>query len=290
METKTLTRIADLIEVPIQYFFGEKWDNASVNPSVDGRKSAVNQRFIKAMEAVISQRMVGDTTDFFKAIGAPGAPEQYLSGLRRNERLVTSEMGVQLNRMFGIRIKWLHSGEGNMFESDAYNSAFEKSNQAGDHSMPEEPALYQVAREWSLAPVPFVPLAARSSFIEAFSGGNYDHLAIRLYHVDYPAAFQREQAFSFEVEAGSMEPTLERGDTVVATPIHQHSWEYATGGLYALIVRNLVVIKRMISNDLMISQSLLLHSDNPNGGVLVVKREDIKAMFKVCLIYKVIRL
>jgi phage repressor protein C with HTH and peptisase S24 domain len=290
METRTLTKIADLIEVPIQYFFGEKWESASVNPSVDGNRSAINQRFIKAMEAVIAQRMVGDTTDFFKAIGAPGAPEQYVSGLRRNERLVTSEMGLQLNRMFGIRLKWLHSGEGNMFESNEYNSAFETSNQTGDHSVLEEPALYKVARQWSLAAIPFVPLSARSSFAEAFLAGNYDNLATRLYHLDQPAAFQREQAFSFEVEGGSMEPTLERGDTVIATPINQNNWEYATGGIYVLMVRDLVVIKRIISNDLMPSQSLLLHSDNPNGGVLRIKHEDIRAMFKVCLIYRVIRL
>jgi len=290
METKTLTKIADLIEVPIPYFFGEKWDKASVNPSADGKSAINQQRLIQAMEAVIAQKMVGDTTDFFKAIGAPGAAEQYLSALRKNEHLVTSEMGLQLNRMFGIRLRWLHWGEGNMFESDAYHRAFEKSHPTGAPSVPEEPAFYQLARQWSLAPIPFVALSARSSFTEAFSGGHYDHLPLRLYQVDHPGAFQGGPAFSFEVEAGSMEPTLERGDTVVATPIHQRNWEYATGGLYVLMVRDLVVIKRVISNDLMTSQSLLLHSDNPNGGTLLVKHEDIRAVFKVGLIYKVIRL
>jgi len=180
----------------------------------------------------------------------------------------------------GINKQWLLTGEGVIFTSTHPDK---------DHTQGSEKLYKKIAKEVSLIEVPFIPVTVQASFVESFNqGDNFEHLAeTRYFHVPNPEEFKK--SLSFEVEGSSMEPTLYSADQVLVTPIDKGDWEYASGGVFALIFKDYFVIKRIINNDLMLSGVLTLHSDNPNGGKLIVKYEDIRAMWKVRLAFKTIK-
>jgi phage repressor protein C with HTH and peptisase S24 domain len=280
-ESKYLEKLSELTNTPIKYFFGDKWDNALVNQSENRNKSDINQRLIQVHNAVISQRFVKNSTEFFNAIGISLKQGVDSPELKNNKHFVTPTMCAQLERLFGVNSKWLLTGQGQMFKADypvnnTSNEAIRKD------TVPDK------VNEPSLIPVPFVPLTARNiAFLETFLTRNMADrdFETRYYYAENPLDFQG--ALAFETDGG-MEPTLERGDTVVATAVEKSDWEYVQGGLYAVVFRDFFVIKRIVTNDLVLNSVLTLQSDNPQSGNIHVRYEDIKAIWKVRLIYRVI--
>lgn len=126
--------------------------------------------------------------------------------------------------------------------------------------------------------VPYISKRATASFVES------------LYNNDpecetYPVIPQKGENINsndfcvFEVYGDSMTPTINQGALVLAKQIKEEKWEYAEGVVIVVFGKSLV-IKRIKKNNLFINNTILLCSDNPLRGEVLVERAEIRAIYK----------
>ncbi len=84
-----------------------------------------------------------------------------------------------------------------------------------------------------------------------------------------------------EIEGHSMEPELRTGSRVLARLIKPNQHEYESGGIYAVLYADRLVIKRIRTNDLGGTGKLTLHSDNPQFGTITVAAPEIQCMWRI---------
>jgi phage repressor protein C with HTH and peptisase S24 domain len=84
----------------------------------------------------------------------------------------------------------------------------------------------------------------------------------------------------FEIMGDSMEERLYSRDVILTELVDEGNIDYINSGIYVVAYRNQLVIKRVIDNDLMTSGTLTLHSDNKRHGKIIVRRDDIRFMWK----------
>lgn len=128
--------------------------------------------------------------------------------------------------------------------------------------------------------IPFVPTRFYASFVESISDGIRE-ADLESYPVSAAMARKYPQAIVLEIEGNSMSPQLVSGARVMATPVAEGDWVYQSGGVYAVMYRDYLVVKRIRENNLLTHQQLTLYSDHPNGGSVTISADDLRGLWKV---------
>jgi hypothetical protein len=84
----------------------------------------------------------------------------------------------------------------------------------------------------------------------------------------------------FEMSGESMSPSILNGSKVLAERILNSMWEYVSG-VIVIVYGKQMVIRRVLSNDLFTSNTMILSSDNAKFGQYTVQRSDIRIIYKV---------
>lgn len=125
----------------------------------------------------------------------------------------------------------------------------------------------------------YVPVSARASFLENLDTPNY---SIADKYPIIPNNGERaeiEKFKVFEVEGDSMYPTINNGALILAKIVPESSWHYAEGIVVA-VYSDFVVVKRILRNELLTNNCLILTSDNEKYGQMTVQLSDIRAIYK----------
>jgi transcriptional regulator with XRE-family HTH domain len=138
----------------------------------------------------------------------------------------------------------------------------------------------------SMRVIPYLPIKARATFAESFADDSYKYeQAESLAVPNVPEGKEYEEALIVEVDGDSMDSgensALRSGAQVLVTPVKQADWEYMPSGVYCFVYGTTFVIKRVKDNELPKTGLLTLHSDNPVGGTMTIRGEDIRAIWRV---------
>lgn len=161
---------------------------------------------------------------------------------------------------------WLLTGEGEML-----NPVSNASEVGGVYSAS--------SRDDAAAVVPFIPVSAHASFLETFetpAEADFECMPI------IPLKEERQnigQYKIFEVEGDSMFPTISDGSLILVKEIPESRWHYAEGVVVA-VYAEYVVVKRILRNNLLTGDTLILGSDNEKYGQMTVQLSDLRALFK----------
>jgi repressor LexA len=127
--------------------------------------------------------------------------------------------------------------------------------------------------------LPFINVSLRATFTESIITNT--QIETETIRIMYANSKLYQKGVVFEVDGDSMEPNYVPGARVLALPIDAGNWQYLSSGVYAICFGSSFVLKRVKDNQIMAEGILTLHSDNPSGGSMPVKREDIRAVWKV---------
>ncbi|TAE33914.1 MAG: LexA family transcriptional regulator [Cytophagales bacterium] len=128
--------------------------------------------------------------------------------------------------------------------------------------------------------IPFVPVRFYASFIESL-GDSIQARDLETFGVGKSLARNHPNAVVIEISGNSMSPQLVSGAKVMAVPVDDGNWVYQSGGVFAVMYRDYLVIKRIRENNLLTQQHLTLYSDHPNGGSVTVHASDLRGLWKV---------
>lgn len=128
--------------------------------------------------------------------------------------------------------------------------------------------------------IPFVPVRFYASFIESMGEG-LRASDLGSFRVEKALAVTYPSAVVIEIAGNSMSPQLVSGAKVMAEPVDESNWVYQSGGVFAVMYRDYLVIKRIRENNLLTHQHLTLYSDHPNGGSVTVSAGDLRGLWKV---------
>lgn len=163
-------------------------------------------------------------------------------------------------------LSWLLTGEGNMLN----NSSNAK----------EMGSVYSVSeKDDEVVTVDFVPISAHATFIENLEINSSEFDKISFVPNSSAERLDAEKYKVFEVEGSSMSPTLADGALILAKEIPEKSWHYAEGVVVA-VYSEFVVVKRVLKNDLLSGNTLVLGSDNEKYGQMTIPLSDIRAIYK----------
>ena len=131
--------------------------------------------------------------------------------------------------------------------------------------------------------LPFIAVSSRTAFINNIEGNEDYSLKEmrRVYLRDSSMKTRYKDAVIFEVEDDSMEPEIESGDEVIATPISQNQWEYEQNFIAVVSYNNTVTIKKIIGNDLTNKGVLALRPWRDELAAHTVPRIQIRSIYKV---------
>ncbi len=139
-----------------------------------------------------------------------------------------------------------------------------------------------VATDVEYVEVPFVPIRFHASFVETYTEG-FRYQDMETYRVPGTALkdYAKKDAVIIEISGNSMTPQLTDGAKVLAVGVDRGDWVYQSGGVFAVVYRDFFVVKRIRDNELLTKKQLTLLSDNPNGGSVTVKSNDLRGMWRV---------
>lgn len=158
---------------------------------------------------------------------------------------------------------WLLTGNGNM-KKDDNNQVLLKGKAINIPEMYVE--------------IPYISKHATATFVESLYNNDPEYET-------YPVIPQNGEKINsedyciFEIYGDSMIPTVNQGSLVLAKLIKEDKWEYAEGVVIVVYGKSLV-IKRIKKNNLFINNTILLCSDNPLRGELLIERSEIRAIYK----------
>lgn len=193
----------------------------------------------------------------------------FSNGYTRNLKGSPSASKIEdiLNSFPELNRVWLLTGEGNMLKADATKSNTRLIGEAYSASQ----------RDTDVSLVDFIPVSAHASFIEDYPcAAEFDQLPVILKSEEKADI---ESLKIFEVEGDSMIPTIQPGAMVLTKLIPECRWHYAEGVVVAAY-DDFVVLKRVIRNELLTSNRIILGSDNERYGEMTVAAADLRAMFK----------
>lgn len=193
----------------------------------------------------------------------------FSNGYTRNLKGSPSASKIEdiLNSFPELNRVWLLTGEGNMLKADAAKSNTRLIGEAYSASQ----------RDADVSLVDFIPVSAHASFIEDYPcAAEFDQLPVILKSEEKADI---ESLKIFEVEGDSMIPTIQPGAMVLTKLIPECRWHYAEGVVVAAY-DDFVVLKRVIRNELLTSNRIILGSDNERYGEMTVAAADLRAMFK----------
>jgi repressor LexA len=127
-----------------------------------------------------------------------------------------------------------------------------------------------------------LPLSARATFADSFAGDHdftqWDRASV-VPDQDDPDV---EHGMVIDINGDSMDPQLRSGMRVLVEEVPEiDGWKLARPGVYVVIYRNHIVVKRIKENTLAMTGEVWLHSDNPNGGRELVRFDDLRSMWRV---------
>ena len=127
----------------------------------------------------------------------------------------------------------------------------------------------------------FIPVSLRASLVDLVTTEG-DYGQFEMMRIFKPGSELRKVGtLVFEIDCDSMEPQLRSGMLVAVTPVPLADIKYTVSGVYVATFGNQLTIKRIKDNDLLTKRQLVLHSDNPQAGMLTVAGEDIRGLWKV---------
>lgn len=163
-------------------------------------------------------------------------------------------------------LSWLLTGEGEMLKGQS------NVRMAGE--------IYTVGeKDDGVLMVDYIPVTATASFIENLGGASstdFDKYPLVPFGNESSDA---ESLRIFEVDGDSMYPTIPSGALILAKEIPEKSWHYAEGVVVA-VYDTFVVVKRIVKNDLLLNNILVLGSDNKDYGQISVPQSDLRALYK----------
>ena len=217
------------------------------------RKIRLQQAFsyIKSLGLAHSQKDV--------AIAMGATPPNVSSALKGDGKVLTDKFLLRFNAAYDNLFdkNWLLTGDGEMLHNA------EESNArilGGVYTAGEN--------DESVLMVDYIPVSATATFIEKyplvpFGNESAEAASLRI----------------FEVDGDSMYPTIPSGALILVKEIPEKSWHYAEGVVVA-VYDTFVVVKRIVKNDLLLNNTLILGSDNKDYGQMVVQQADLRALFK----------
>ncbi len=196
-------------------------------------------------------------------------PPNVSSALKGDGKVLTDKFLLRFNAAYDNLFdkNWLLTGDGEMLHNA------EESNArilGGVYTAGEN--------DESVLMVDYIPVSATATFIENLGGDNSDFEKYPL----VPFGNESAEAASlriFEVDGDSMYPTIPSGALILVKEIPEKSWHYAEGVVVA-VYDTFVVVKRIVKNDLLLNNTLILGSDNKDYGQMVVQQADLRALFK----------
>ncbi len=144
----------------------------------------------------------------------------------------------------------------------------------------QKPVELAIIPESDMAEIPFIPVRFYASFIESVNEGLRAN-DLGTFRVEKALASTYPTAVVIEIAGNSMSPQLVSGARVMAVPVDESDWVYQSGGVFAVMYRDYLVIKRIRENNLLINKHLTLYSDHPNGGSVAVSASDLRGLWKV---------
>lgn len=127
-----------------------------------------------------------------------------------------------------------------------------------------------------------LPLSARATFASSFAEDHdftFWEKASVVPDANDPDA---ERGMVVDVNGDSMDPQLRSGMRVLVEEVPEvDGWKLARPGVYMVVYRNHIVIKRIKENTLAANGDVWLHSDNPDGGRELVRFDDLRSMWRV---------
>jgi transcriptional regulator with XRE-family HTH domain len=134
--------------------------------------------------------------------------------------------------------------------------------------------------------VPMVRKGAWASFVENLDDCTYEGIE-DVYPIYVGDGIKlTDKHLVFEVLGSSMEPTINESAKVLAEQVSDGNSEFINEGVFIVVYANNMVIKRVKDNSLQLNGLLTLHSDNERSGSLIVRRKDIRCMWKVIRAYQ----
>jgi repressor LexA len=129
---------------------------------------------------------------------------------------------------------------------------------------------------------PFVPIRFYGSFIGQYTDSFQQSNWTDTYRVFYtPDEKPHRDAVIVEVEGSSMAPRIPHGTKILITPVPPSDWAYQSSGIYAIMFKDFFVVKRIKDNELLTKSMLMLYSDNPDAGSMLIHGKDLRGMWKV---------
>lgn len=131
-----------------------------------------------------------------------------------------------------------------------------------------------------LIDLPYVSAQDRGRFSPAQGPESAFGLIQRMSIIQKPGETY-ENNLLVEIHNDSMEPYYPNGTVVLAEWEQPSQWPYMPSGVYAIFYNNYFIVRRIVSNDLLQTQQLALHADNPTGGIINVPADQIHHVFRV---------
>jgi repressor LexA len=88
----------------------------------------------------------------------------------------------------------------------------------------------------------------------------------------------------FEIIGDNMHPTLKKEDKVLSYLLKKEDWYDAEIRVYAVVLKEKIVVGRIKENTLLEKSMLILHHDNEKYPPITILAEDIRAMLLVDMI------
>jgi phage repressor protein C with HTH and peptisase S24 domain len=115
---------------------------------------------------------------------------------------------------------------------------------------------------------------------------SFENCELRLdesYPVFLPTVTMTKRHLVIELIGDSMEPEIKNGSIVLCESVSKNDIKYESGGVYAVMYANRLVVKRIKTNDINEKNTLTLWSDNERHGRITIQGEDITCMWKVLM-------
>lgn len=204
-----------------------------------------------------------------------GISEQNLSGILHGRRNVGYEIAMRIAKAFGITPEAVLTGEGLKEQLEA---AEQKGLVAQD--APAEYHIIERPDPGKLVEVDYLTIKGYASFLGGIEGVQIREFIQRTRFYNTEDLRITDKSLLVQVAGDSMYPTIGEGSKIMCEELGSDEWPYANG-VVAVALPGDFLIKRVLSNRLKTSGTLLLGSDNPTRGELEVVRDDIQRMWKV---------
>ena len=226
--------------------------------------NVVTQRFMECVNRLIADNHVKSKRQF--ALSLDYQP-QGMSEIAKGRRDVTIELLRKAIEKYALNAEYIFTGVGPKYKEDR-PSDLRILSIVTDHN----------DREY----IVHVPVAAQAGYTDQFVDPNFIG-QLPTYNLPYDN-IRGESYRSFDVEGGSMEPSLQHGDKVVCSFIEPQYWKQAIkdGQVYVVITSDGVVVKRLI-NRIRANGCIDLVSDNHSFPVSELPVSDIREVWWVRL-------